>query len=115
MGCHFTMIGCNDKSSRYHSPIIKQWSQDKQSLEKQSLHSRLVMVDIPGGSTKAPNSIMLSVKGCAEDMTSKRLGGGSLVAQWERIYLSVQGTQVRSLIQYDSTCWGAAMPMRHNS
>ena len=76
MGCHFTIIGCNDKWSRYHSPIIKQWSQDKQSLEEQSLHSRLVMADIPGGSTKAPNSIMLSVKGCAEDMTSKRLGGG---------------------------------------
>ena len=73
MGCHFTIIGCNDKWSRCHSPIIRQWSPGKQSLEKQSLHSRLVTVAIPGGSTKAPNIIMLSVKGCAEGMASERL------------------------------------------
>ena len=39
----------------------------------------------------------------------------SLVAQWLRIHLSMQGTQVRSLVREDPTCRGAAKPMRHNS
>ena len=33
--------------------------------------------------------------------------GASLVAQWERICLPMQGTQVRSLIWEDPTCLGA--------
>ena len=32
----------------------------------------------------------------------------SLVAQWLRIYLPMQGTQVRSLVQEDPTCLCAA-------
>ena len=38
----------------------------------------------------------------------------SLVAQWIRIYLPMQGTQVRSLVQEDPTCCGATKPVRHN-
>jgi len=34
--------------------------------------------------------------------------GTSLVAQWLRIYLPMQGTQVRSLVQEDPTCLCAA-------
>ena len=30
----------------------------------------------------------------------------SLVVQWLRIYLSMQGTRVQSLVQEDSTCHG---------
>ena len=40
--------------------------------------------------------------------------GASLVAQWLRIRLPVQGTQVRALVQEDATCRGATKPMRHN-
>ena len=40
--------------------------------------------------------------------------GTSLVAQWLRIHLPMQGTRVRSLIQEDPTCHGAAKPVRHN-
>ena len=38
----------------------------------------------------------------------------SLMAQWLRICLPMQGTWVRSLVPEDPTCHGAARPMRHN-
>ncbi|KAJ8796046.1 hypothetical protein J1605_018194 [Eschrichtius robustus] len=38
----------------------------------------------------------------------------SLVAQWLRIRLPMQGTQVRSLVWEDPTCRGATKPVRHN-
>ena len=38
----------------------------------------------------------------------------SLVAQWLRIRLPMQGTRVRALIREDPTCRGATKPMRHN-
>ena len=42
------------------------------------------------------------------------VGGTSLVAQWLRIHLPVQGTRVRALVQEDPTCCGATKPRRHN-
>ena len=38
----------------------------------------------------------------------------SLVAQWLRIHLPMQGTQVRALVREDPTCRGATKPVRHN-
>ena len=38
----------------------------------------------------------------------------SLVAQWLRIRLPMQGTRVRALVREDPTCHGATKPMRHN-
>ena len=38
----------------------------------------------------------------------------SLVAQWLRIRLPMQGTQVWALVQEDPTCHGATKPVRHN-
>ena len=40
--------------------------------------------------------------------------GASLVAQWLRICLLMQGTRVRALVWEDPTCHGAAGPMSHN-
>ena len=39
----------------------------------------------------------------------------SLMAQWLRIRLPMQGTRVRTLVQEDPTCRGATKPVRHNS
>ena len=39
--------------------------------------------------------------------------GTSLVVQWLRIHLPMQGTRVRSLVRGDPTCRGATKPM-HN-
>ena len=38
----------------------------------------------------------------------------SLVAQWLRIRLPMQETQVRALVGEDPTCRGATKPVRHN-
>ena len=43
-----------------------------------------------------------------------RRGGASLVVQWLRIRLPMQGTRVRALVQEDPTCRGATKPVRHN-
>ena len=38
----------------------------------------------------------------------------SLVTQWLRIHLPVQGTPVRALVQEDPACHGATKPVGHN-
>ena len=38
----------------------------------------------------------------------------SLVAQWLRICLPMQGTQVRALVWEDPTCRGATRPVSHS-
>ena len=38
----------------------------------------------------------------------------SLVAQWLKIHLPMQGTQVRALVWEDATCRGATKPVCHN-
>ena len=40
--------------------------------------------------------------------------GASLVAQWLRICLPMQGTRVRTLVWEDPTCRGATGPVSHN-
>ena len=41
-------------------------------------------------------------------------GRASLVAQWLRICLPMQGTRVRALVWEDPTCRGATRPVSHN-
>ena len=38
----------------------------------------------------------------------------SLVAQWLRLCLPMQGTQIRALVWEDPTCRGATRPVSHN-
>ena len=38
----------------------------------------------------------------------------SLVVQWLRIHLPMQGTRVQALVWEDPTCRGATKPVRHN-
>ena len=40
--------------------------------------------------------------------------GASLVVQWLRICLLMQGTRVRALVWEDPTCRGATRPMSHS-
>ena len=40
--------------------------------------------------------------------------GASLVVQWLRICLPMQGTQVQALVWEDPTCRGATGPVSHN-
>ena len=47
-------------------------------------------------------------------LNHKKERGASLVAQWLRVCLPMQGTQVRTLVWEDPTCRGAARPVSHN-
>ena len=47
-------------------------------------------------------------------LKKKKRIGASLVAQWLRICLPIQGTRVRALVWEDPTCHGATGPMNHN-
>ena len=47
------------------------------------------------------------------DLKGKHKPGTSLVAQWLRIRLPMQGTRVRALVQEDPTSHGATKPVRH--
>ena len=44
----------------------------------------------------------------------KRALGASLVAQWLRIRLPMQGTWVRAPFREDPTCHGATKPVHHS-
>ena len=45
---------------------------------------------------------------------TKKRRGTSLVVQWLRIRLTMQGTRVRSLVWEDPTCRGATKPVCYN-
>ena len=61
-----------------------------------------------------PNQYTL-FQGQAGDILQSNLHvRASLVAQWLRICLLMQGTRVRALVWEDPTCRGAAGPVSHN-
>ena len=47
-------------------------------------------------------------------LNKKKNSGASLVAQWLRTRLPMQGTRVRALVWEDPTCRGATKPVSHN-
>ena len=47
-------------------------------------------------------------------LRNKRSHRASLVAQWLRVCLPMQGTRVRALVWEDPTCRGATGPVSHN-
>ena len=70
-----------------------------------------------GGEYKCRVSKMclkLGDQGLKTSMYKYRLLGASLVAQWLRICLLMQGTRVRALVWEDPTCRGATRPVSHN-
>ena len=63
-----------------------------------------------GNQKKAGVAILISDK---RDFKIRNVGA-SLVAQWLRVCLLMQGTRVRALVWEDPTCHGAAGPVSHN-
>ena len=53
-------------------------------------------------------------KRITSDFHQKQCKRASLVAQWLRICLLMQGTRVRALVWEDPTCRGAIRPVSHN-
>ena len=67
-----------------------------------------------GGTHGQASGFLLSWENCRQDALSLKCLGTSLVTQWLRICLPMQGAQVRSLVREDPTCCGAAKPVCHN-
>ena len=53
-------------------------------------------------------------KSLESDTKETQASGASMVAQWLRICLLMQGTRVRALVWEDPTCRRTAGPMSHN-
>ena len=49
-----------------------------------------------------------------EEWIKKMWYRASLVVQWLRVCLPMQGTRVRALVWEDPTCRGATRPVSHN-
>ena len=60
-----------------------------------------------------PDQTVLS-QALLKPITLKRKHRASLVAQWLRIRLPMQGTRVRALVREDATCRRATKPVHHN-
>ena len=61
-----------------------------------------------------PRSVFLEQRSSCSGLRVKLFSGASLVAQWLRICLPMQGTWVRALVWEDPTCRGATRPVSHN-
>ena len=90
---------CN-KASRRNYKRITPWDQDKQRFLKQNTH---VHKNNTNHKRKIYTLYFIKIK-----------NGASLVVQWLRIRLPMQGTWVQALVQEDPTCRGATKPVRHN-
>ena len=55
------------------------------------------------------------MKRCSTSQIKITMRGTSLVVQWLRIRLLMQGTRVQALVGEDPTCHGATKPVHHNS
>ena len=69
--------------------------------------SAAIDVDIPNWSEEARNKK-------ENQRFKKHVTRASLVAQWLRVCLLMQGTRVRALVWEDPTCRGATRPVSHN-
>ena len=73
--------------------------------------------DFDWGSTapdSPPNSPSPHVQHLMFSFRIALCSGTSLVVQWWRICLPMQGTRVRALVWEDPTCCGATKPVRHS-
>ena len=59
-------------------------------------------------------AVLFNLNGCYRLSLKEMTWGASLVAQWLRICLLMQGTRVRALVWEDPTCRGATKPVSHN-
>ena len=69
---------------------------------------------IPGQGAKLPHAVQHCQKNPKQTNKQKKMWGASLVAQWLRIRLPVQGTWVWALVREDPMCRRATKPACHN-
>ena len=96
-----------------HSTGVLQWEKKRcQNLKVNTLGQQYLKVQC-----RLLNGILCGSPSLMTSGTSwykNKLVGTSLVVQWLRTHLPLQGTRVWALIQEDPTCHRATKPMRHN-
>ena len=58
--------------------------------------------------------MLISIYSKRKTVDNRNRPRASLVAQWLRSHLPMQGTRVRALVREDPTCRGATKPVHHN-
>ena len=84
-----------------------------QSLPKSAFSGGYYRGGFEAKMTKREAALILGVSPTA-NKGKIRDAWASLVAQWLRICLPMQGTRVRALVWEDPTCHRAARPVSHN-
>ena len=109
----------------YEMDKLLQHSREIGGNQEEAFESELVM-SRRGDATRLPSAVaragpvwdrFLNTKEAADVLwllVQKRITGTSLVAQWLRIRLPMQGTRVQALVREDPTCHRATKPVRHN-
>ena len=96
---------------KYNNPQIQsEWQ--KRLIKKKSILGPLAVESLKKNQCHSQNQKSGQK---SQTILSKRMNlGTSLVAQWLRIRLPMQGTRVRALFREDPTCHGATKLVRHN-
>ena len=110
-------IGIHRVEDRYFPPKTKKKVDNNLSnyhWNHVSFHCQVRIFFFPDQSNAVPRSFNFWVRGVKFFDQGYLLLGASLVVQWLRIRLPMQGSRVRSLVREDPTCRGATKLMRHN-
>ena len=91
----------------YSSPVVQSW-QEVSPKHKTLNKTKLFEAPPP------PLSLVKLALGTWRSSSITAQNWVSLVMQWVRLPLSMQGTLVSSLVLEDSICWGATKPVSHN-
>ena len=102
--------GCERKRKKPHAVKARKGSTKMKDRDQST-------AGIMGSATGNPThfkEVFDSLENNPEKEAARILCGASLVAQWLRIHLPRQETQVRTLVQEDPTCCGATKPVCQN-
>ena len=102
-------VACGIFPDQGSNPCPLHWQGDSQPLRHQGSPTLTTIIII-----LAYNSTFYFLQDLKKVHKNNYESGASLVAQWLRICLLMQGTRVRALVWEDPTCHGAAGPVSHN-
>ena len=100
-----------DTQSKHKDPVsqIAQKKREGKKERKKEKNNKVIKIE--------SKKYLLKIKrklNSNKEKDSRKEEGASLVAQWLRICLPMQGMRVRALVWEDPTCHGTTRPMSHS-